>query len=134
MQITWININYTNIQTNNNFNKNIILNKNNDKSNNEKIENINTINDIKQEILIKKRKSDKMKNTHFLLNKLKELTQKSNEQMKKYQTNANNKVSNINNIYEVNQIESEKNINTGSIKMTINNIQIRIKIKQQNQT
>ena len=89
MQITWININYTNIQTNNNFNKNIILNKNNDKSNNEKIENINTINDIKQEILIKKRKSDKMKNTHFLLNKLKELTQKSNEQMKKYQTNAN---------------------------------------------
>ena len=88
MQITWININYTNIQTNNNFNKNI-LNKNNDKSNNEKIENINTINDIKQEILIKKRKSDKMKNTHFLLNKLKELTQKSNEQMKKYQTNAN---------------------------------------------
>jgi len=73
-----------------------------------------------------------MKNTHFLLNKLKELTQKSNEQMKKYQTNANNKVSNINNIYEVNQIESEKNINTGSIKMTINNIQIRIKIKQQN--
>jgi len=33
----------------------------------------------------------KIKDTHFLLNKLKELSQKSKEQMKNYKTNENNK-------------------------------------------
>jgi len=53
--------------------------------------------------------------THFLLNKLKELTQKSKEQMKNYKINENNNdVNNIDNTNEINQIGSENNINNRS--------------------
>jgi len=106
-------INYINKRINNNLNKSVTLNKsNNDKSDNEKIDNINKIKDIKQANSINQRKSDKIKDTHFLLNKLKELSQKSKEQMKNYKTNENNKnVNDIDNTNEINQIERVDNIN-----------------------